>query len=152
MGNLYPILLVFYLFHNQSREQQPMQSEEQAIMKEIEAFSGAWNNGNAEQAASFFTEDAVRVGAFGDIQHGCAEIKKAYEKLLSQTMSGASVKQETGSVRMLSPELAVWQGAMEITPAGGKTALKGYVIQVMKKEKGRWLVLEAHPKLFPPAP
>ena len=124
--------------------------DERAIIRETVAFAEAWSDGDAKMAASFYAEDGVRVGAFGDVQHGQSEIEAAYDKLLHQTMPGASVKQERGSVRMLSPELAVWQGGIEIMPAGGSPALKGHVVQVMKKVKGRWLILEAHPKIFPP--
>ena len=130
-----------------------MQSnDEQAIFSEIEAFTEAWNNGDAKTASSFFTEDGVRVGAFGDMQHGRAEIEAAYERLLHQTMPGAVVKQARGSVRMLSPELAIWQGELEIVPPGSGSSLKGYVVQVMKKVERRWLILEGHPKIFPPPP
>ena len=125
--------------------------DEQAIFSEIEAFTEVWNKGDAHAAASFFTEDGVRVGAFGDVQHGRAELEAAYEKLLHQTMSGAVAKQERGMVRILSPEIAIWQGGLEIIPPGG-SSLKGHVVQVMKKVEGRWLVLEAHPKFFPPPP
>ncbi len=129
-----------------------MQSnDEQAIINETEAFAIAWNKGDAKAAASFFTDDGVRVGAFGDMQHGRAEIEAAYDKLLHQTMADATVKQERGNVRIISPELAVWQAGIEIIPPGG-SPLKGHVVQVMKKVKGRWLVLEAHPKIFPPPP
>ena len=127
-----------------------MQSnDEQAIFSEIEAFTEAWNKGDAQAAASFFTDDGVRVGAFGDVQHGRAELEAAYDRLLHQTMPGAVVKQEHGSVRMLSPELAIWQGGLEIVPPGG-SSLKGHVVQVMKKVEGRWLILEGHPKIYPP--
>jgi len=126
--------------------------EEQSIMYETTSFADAWSKGDAKAAASFYTEDGTRVGAFGDIQNGRSEIEAAYDSLLHQTMPGAVVKQERGSVRMLTPELAIWQGGMEIIPAGGGAALKGYVVQVMKKVDGHWLVLEAHPKLFPPPP
>jgi len=130
-----------------------MQSnDEQAIFSEIEAFSEAWNKGDAQAAASFFTDDGVRVGAFGDVQHGRAEIEAAYDRLLHQTMPGAVVKQERGSVRMLSPELAFWQGGLEIIPPGGGSSMKGHVVQVMKKVGARWLILEGHPKLYPPPP
>ena len=94
----------------------------------------------------------MRVGAFGDIQIGRSEIESAYDRLLHQRMPGAVVKMERGSVRMLTPELAIWRGGMEIIPAGGAAALKGYVVQLMKKEAGRWLIIEGHPKLFPPPP
>ena len=126
--------------------------EEQAIVKETEAFAQSWNKGDAKVAASFYTEDGVRVGAFGDLQHGRAEIEAAYDRLLHQSMQGATVKQERGTVRMLSPELAIWQGGIEIVPPDGKPSLKGHVIQIMKKVNGRWFILEAHPKLFPPPP
>jgi uncharacterized protein (TIGR02246 family) len=122
-----------------------------AILDEIDAFIKAWNEGDATAAASFFTDDAVRVGAFGDVQHGRAEIEAAYARLLHQMMSGATVTQDRGTVRLLTPDLAVWQGGMEIRSLDGSSR-KGHVIQVMKKVGGRWLVLEAHPKFFPSKP
>lgn len=127
-------------------------NDERAILSETEAFAEVWNKGDAQAAASFFTEDAVRVGAFGDVQRGRAEIEAAYDRLLHNTMPGAAVKQERGSVRVLSPVLAVWQAGLEIVAPGGSPAFKGHVVQVMQKVDGRWLVLEAHPKFFPPPP
>jgi len=53
---------------------------------------------------------------------------------------------------MLTPELVVWQGGLELEKPDGSPSMKGYVVQVMKKVQGRWLILEAHPKLFPPQP
>ena len=123
--------------------------ESSAIFAEIEGFTKAWNDGDAKAAASFFSEDAVRVGAFGDIQHGRAELEAAYERLLRQVMSGATVTQERGTVRTLTADFAVWQGGMVINLPDG-TSRKGHVVQVMKNVDGRWLVLEAHPKFFPP--
>jgi uncharacterized protein (TIGR02246 family) len=125
--------------------------DEQAIMNEMASFAEAWSRGDAKAAASYYTEDGTRVGAFGDIQNGRSEIEAAYDRLLHQTMPGAVVKQERGSVRMLTPELAIWQGGMEIIPAGGGATLKGYSVAVMRKVEGRWLMVEGHAKLFPPA-
>jgi uncharacterized protein (TIGR02246 family) len=126
--------------------------EERAIIKETEAFAEAWRQGDARAAASFYAEDGIRVGAFGDVQRGLAEIEAAYDSLLQDQLPGAELKQDRGSVRMLSPEFGVWQAGIEIIPPGGGPPLKGHVIQVMKKVKGRWLILEGHPKIFPPAP
>lgn len=128
-----------------------MKTDEDAIVAEIEAFSAVWSRGDAKGAASFFTEDGVRVGAMGDHQQGRAELEAAYDRLFHGPFAGASVRQERGTVRMLTPELAVWQGGLEIVPKSG-APIKGHVVQVMKKVGGRWLVLEAHPKLFPPPP
>jgi uncharacterized protein (TIGR02246 family) len=125
--------------------------EERAIIKETEAFAEVWRQGDAKAAASFYAKDGIRVGAFGDVQRGRAEIEAAYENLLQDSMPGAKLKQDRGSVRMLTPELAIWQGGIEIIPPGSESALQGHVVQVMKKVKGRWLILEGHPKVFPPA-
>jgi uncharacterized protein (TIGR02246 family) len=133
-------------------EEVNMMDNEQSIFMEIDAFSQKWNQGDAKAAASFYTEDGVRVGAFGDIQHGRDEIAAAFDRLFHQSMPGAVVKQDRGSVRLLYPDLAIWQGGMEIILPGNGPSLKGYVIQVMKKVDGRWLVLETHPKFFPVAP
>lgn len=128
-----------------------MKADEDAIVAETEAFSTAWSKGDAKAAASFFAEDGVRVGAMGDRQQGRAELEAAYDKLFRGPFAGASVHQDRGTVRMLTPDLAVWQGHIEISPPGG-APMKGHVVQVMKKVGGRWLVLESHPKLFPPPP
>lgn len=125
--------------------------EERAIIKETEAFAEVWRQGDAKAAASFYAKDGIRVGAFGDVQRGLAEIEAAYDNLLQHTMPGAKLMQDRGGVRMLTSEFAIWQAGIEITPPRADSALKGHVVQVMKKVKGRWLILEGHPKIFPPA-
>jgi len=125
--------------------------DEEAIFKEVDAFSTAWSRGDAKAAASFFTEDGVRVGAAGDVQRGRAELEAGYERLLHGSFSGATVSQERGTIRMLTADLAVWQGGITIQPPAGGPSLKGYVVQLMKKVRGRWLVLEAHHQISPPA-
>jgi uncharacterized protein (TIGR02246 family) len=126
--------------------------EVDAIVAETKAFTEAMNAGDAALAASFYTEDGVRVGAFGDVQHGRAAVEAAYHRLLHQTMAGAQLSQERGTVRMLTADLAVWQGRLEILIPGSEEPLNGHVVQVMKKVGDRWLILEAHPKLFPRPP
>ena len=125
-------------------------NDEENIYRETKNFLEAWNKGEAKAAASFFTEDGVRVGAMGDVEHGREEIAAAYENLMHKAMPGAKAMMEKGTIRMLTPELAVWQGGLEIQKPDGSPPLKGYVVQVMKKVNNKWLILEAHPKLFPP--
>ena len=123
--------------------------EQEAIYQELDHFVEAWNRGDAKAAASFYTEDGTRVGAMGDIQHGRKELEMAFDTLLNKKMVGAKAKQEKGTIRILTPELAIWQGGLEIYMPGDSTSIKGYVVQVMKKVNGKWFVLEGHPKLFP---
>jgi uncharacterized protein (TIGR02246 family) len=128
-----------------------MRTDEQEILAATRAFEKAWNAGDAKAAASFYTSDGVRVGAGGDVQHGRAEIERAYEDLLHGPFAGASVQQATGEVRLLGCDLALWRGGIEIGLPGGGPTMRGHVVQVMTKDaEGAWLILEAHPKLFPP--
>lgn len=128
------------------------QVEVEAIIEETQAFADAMNAGNAALAASFYAEDGTRVGGFGDIQHGREEIAAAYDRLLHQSMPGARLTPERGTVRMLTRELAVWQGALEIVVPGSDAPLRGHAVHVLEKIDGRWLILEGHPKIFPPPP
>jgi len=125
-------------------------TEVAAIIAETQAFVAAMNAGDAALAASFYSEDGRRVGAFGDVQDGRGEIASAYHRLLHETMSGTQFIQERGTVRMLSPGLAVWQGGLELVVPGSDLPIRGHVVQVMKKVEDRWLILEGHPKFFPP--
>lgn len=121
---------------------------EKAILKEVDAFIETWNRGDAEGLMDFHTDDTVRVGVAGDVQHGKTELKAAFSKLFGGSLGGAKLKIENSTVRMLTPDLAVWQGPMEITPVSG-SPLKGYAVQIMRKIGDRWLILEAHLKFFP---
>src|SRR5438876_316172 len=114
----------------------PMSGPEdrRAIFEEIEGFARAWSRGDAKEAASFFTEDGVRVGASGDVQHGREELLAAYDRLLHGPFAGAKVTLDRGIVRGLTADLALWQGGMEIAPAGSTPPIKGYVVQLMKRE------------------
>ena len=127
-------------------------SDEEAVIAETVAFGKVWSAGDAKAAAAFYTDDGVRVGALGDVQHGRTEIAAAYDRLLHGIFAGAHITVERGSVRLLTPELALWQAPMQIQPPGERPPIKGHVVQLMKKIAGRWLILEGHPKLFPPPP
>jgi uncharacterized protein (TIGR02246 family) len=125
-------------------------TDEEQLHQVHEEFAATWSKGDGEGAAKFWTEDGVRVGAGGDVQHGRKEIAAALAKLFDGRFKGAQVKIGRGTVRMLTPELCLYQGEMQIEPPGGAPPIKGYYLEVMKKIAGKWLMLESHPKLYPP--
>jgi len=83
---------------------------EKEIFKEIDAFTEAWNSGDASARSDLHTEDPARVSAAGDVL----------------------------TVRMLYPSFAIWQGPLAITPVSG-SPLKGSAVQLMLKvsQKGK---------------
>jgi uncharacterized protein (TIGR02246 family) len=127
-------------------------ADEEAILRLHQQFADAWSRGDAAGATALFAEDAVRVGAFGDVQHGREEIRAAFERLLGGPFAGARVRIDRGAVRFLAADLALWRGTIEIAPGPDRPVLRGHVVDVMKKVGVTWLILETHPKLFPPPP
>jgi hypothetical protein len=64
-------------------------------------------------------------------------------------MPGVRLRVQPGPIRMLSPEFALTQGEFEIVLPDG-SMWKGYAVDLWEKREGRWLMLETHPKIFPP--
>lgn len=129
-----------------------MKSKEEQLIDQVENyFHEAWNSGDAKKISLYFTEDGIRVGPDGFIQHGRNEIEEIYDKLLKM-MPGSTIKYEPGIVRMLCDDIATWQCRLEITLGGGKAAIHGYSFDLLKKVEGDWLILEAHPKTIGPLP
>ena len=120
------------------------------IERTAQEYAAAWSSGDAKAAAEFFTEDAVRVDAAGAVQQGRAEIQAALDALVHRTLSAPKITLAREAVRILTPDLALWRGGMEIATTDGAPALKGNAVLLMRQEAGRWLVLEAHAKLYPP--
>ena len=126
-------------------------TDEAEVLRLENEFLGAWNRGDARGAAAVFAEDGVRIGAFGDVAQGRREIEAAYEKLLGGPMKGATASVEM-KVRFLAVDVALVQGPLTIHPSGGAPPIRGYAVDIWRKQNGRWWLLEGHPKLFPPPP
>lgn len=116
-----------------------------------EEFLAAFARGDADACAACFAEDGVRVGAAGDVQRGRGEIRTGYAALM-QRMQGATLALANATTRSLAPDVVLWQANMEIRLPGGRPPLRGYVVEVMRREGSRWLIVEGHPKFFPPPP
>ena len=122
--------------------------EEQTILEQTETMSDAWNRGDAKAVASFFAEDGIRIGPDGVESHGREAIAAAYEQMIEQ-MGGAQVTEEPPAIRLVTPELALVNTYIELKNEAG-LAIKGHTLEVWQKIGDRWMLLEAHPKIFPP--
>lgn len=131
-------------------KERAMPEQEEAILELHRQFITAWSGGDVERLITLFHDDAVRVGTRGDVQRGKADMRRAFSELFSGPYKGATVTMGKTEVRMLSPDLALWQGPMEIRMANDKAPVRGYALDVVEKRAGAWRILETHPKLFPP--
>lgn len=124
--------------------------DENAIHAMHAAFVDAWRRADADACAAHYAEDAVRVGAFGDLQRGRTEIRAAYAALFGGRMAGAAIELPEGTIRTLGADLALWQAPLAITPPG-RPPLHGHIVELLRREPGRWVIVESHPKFYPSA-
>lgn len=103
--------------------------------RDVAATSGrfveACNAGDASAAANFFAEDAVSMGAAGEIARGKKQLEDACKKLCSTPTKRAAVPLET---RTLTDDVAITRAALDERSAS---------VLVWKKTEGRWLIVEA---------
>ena len=129
-----------------------MAAEEKSIMDKSAAFQDAWNKADAKTLSTFYTDDALRIGAYGNVQNGKAEIEEAYNQIFQTTFPGSSIRQEEGTIRMLGSDYALKRGGFELTPAENQPVIKGHTVEIYKKVNGDWLIMESHPRFYPPPP
>ena len=127
-------------------------ADEENISNELAQLAAAWSRGDAEGAASYYAEDGLRVDPMGEVEHGRAKIAAAYSRVLHGGFAGAKFTVARGSIRWITSDVALWQGGLSIAPPGDAPVKKAYLVHLVKRVNGRWLILEAHPKLLLPVP
>lgn len=113
-------------------------ADEQALHAFHRAFVAAYNKGDAEAVAAFYAPDADFVGVRGDTYHGRAEIQKRTANFFTHN-KGVKLKSPFGSLRFLTPEVAIPDRAEELMPTveGGPGRIHAMVVYV--KRDGHWL-------------
>lgn len=127
-------------------------TDEAAIFDLHRELTRALSAGDVDRVMSLFSDDAVRVDELGEVQQGPGAIRAGIDRLLTDPARGADVKVLSGTVRLLSEHVAVWEGPLEIIPKGGGHLVHGYLIDVVKKTDGEWRIIESHPKVYPTPP
>jgi uncharacterized protein (TIGR02246 family) len=111
-------------------------------------FIEAFNKGDAEALAAFWTEDADHVDTVGRVRKGRKAILEAYRKLFA-AHKGAKLTIVHLSRRVLTPDCVVSDGLTEVTPASGHPSTGRYTAISVKKG-GRWLLASVRETLATP--
>lgn len=108
------------------------------IAAQREAFLKAFENGDAEQVASFWTADGELIGDDGSIYRGRAAIGKAYRALFNpKEKRQAEIQSE--SLRFPSRDSAIEEGRLKVRWGNAEPATSRYsVLYVREGEK--WLM------------
>jgi uncharacterized protein (TIGR02246 family) len=115
------------------------------IIEQLDArakkFSEAWNNNDAAALATFYTEDAVRVGNTGPV-HGREAIQKLYSDLLKQIHVSNHFNKRDQYYAIGTDGKEVWaNGEWSSTnqgKSGGPIQLKGYWSVILVREGDTW--------------
>jgi uncharacterized protein (TIGR02246 family) len=112
--------------------------DEQALKALLDAFTKAFNAGDASAAAATYTETAIVVDEGGQRVEGRAAIRDQYAASFADN-PGSKIAIQVDSLRFLGPETALEEGRTTITPAAsaGASEITRFTA-VYVKQGGQW--------------
>lgn len=111
--------------------------DEQQIRKGVEAFVEHYNAHNVQSLVSLFAADARMVFRDGSEVNGSEEIKQSFEEAFLETPKTA-ISVVVDSIRFLTPDVAVEEGATTAFPDGETLTARGRYTVLHLKRDGRW--------------
>ncbi|AGA25195.1 YybH family protein [Singulisphaera acidiphila] len=111
-------------------------ADEQAIRTSAEAFTRAYNAGDAHALAEQFSKNADVIDGDGVRIRG----REAIEQALAATFKeepGDKIALAIDSLRFISPDVALEEGRNTVTPAGGAPVSRRHLV-IHIKQDGRW--------------
>jgi uncharacterized protein (TIGR02246 family) len=119
-------------------------AEDKALDKERRAaFIAAYEKGDAEAVAAFWTEDATYVDPDGREHKGRPAIEKMYAKLFAE-QKGAKLAIHVTSIKQATPDVVLEDGITEVTPSGGGFPSASQFSAVLVKKDGEWYLQSVH--------
>ncbi len=105
--------------------------------RRAQEFIAAFEKGDANAVAAFWTENADYVDQGGREYKGRPAIEKMYEKLFSEK-KGMKLKIIVLSARMVGTDMAIENGITEVTPSDGGPSSAARFTAVLVKKDGEW--------------
>jgi uncharacterized protein (TIGR02246 family) len=112
--------------------------EIQSVTQLDEDYEAAYNRGDANAVAAFYTTDAEYVDEGGNVVSGRGDIEKLLVEEFT-TNPGAKLKINVESIRLLSPDVLVEKGIATITARDRRQGTSRY-IAVYTKRAGNWKI------------
>jgi ketosteroid isomerase-like protein len=115
-------------------------ADEAALQKLNAALVDATSSGNFKQAGALWDEDGTYYSVEGDKVTGPAQIEAA----LSDALQGVRLALKVNSVHWASADVAVIQGAWQVT-GGDSQGNSGLVMSVVRRAGSDWKFVEVRP-------
>jgi uncharacterized protein (TIGR02246 family) len=113
-------------------------SEIRSVTQLDEDYEAAYNRGDANAVAAFYTDDAEYVDEGGNVVSGRRDIEKLLVEEFT-TNPGAQLKINVESIRLLSPDVLVEKGIATITARDRRQGTSRY-IAIYTKPAGNWKI------------
>jgi uncharacterized protein (TIGR02246 family) len=114
-------------------------AEEKALQERGKAFVAAFNKGDAQALAAFWTPDGDYVDEDGRHYQGRKAIEESFQKLFAEA-KGAELRVHRTSFRLVKPDLAIADGLMEVVPPDGGPPTAARYTAVHVKQDGQWFL------------
>jgi uncharacterized protein (TIGR02246 family) len=115
-------------------------ANEEAILRFREAHSAAYNNHDAKGLANLYAPDGDRITNAGDHFTGRNQIEQSYAVAFKGASRNAFVKDESASLRFLTPEVALVDVDDAITGRADGITIHNHVASIYVKNNGQWFM------------
>jgi len=117
-------------------------ADEQAIQDAAVKFVDAYNAKDAAAITALFDPQARLEEADGTVIEGADAIRQAFQAAF-EAEPGAEIGLDMDSLRMLTADVAVEEGATEFYPDGDTLTSRGRYLVVHQKKDGKWRMISA---------
>jgi len=144
-------MLLLSLASARSQDADPNKASLEALAANAQAFVNAHNEGNPEGIAKLFIPEGEIILSSGEIVSGRAEIQQFYTDLFSGEKRPRAAL-EAGSVRFVTPKLAIEDDTLHVTRPTGEVISHHYTSTQMQQDDGSWLTASIRDEIEDIAP
>jgi uncharacterized protein (TIGR02246 family) len=134
-----------------AQDEDPNQANLDLLAANAASFVEAYNKGDAAALANLFLPSGEIVLANGEVVAGREEISRFYSEILTAD-NRPQAALEAGSVRFVTPGIAVEDGTLHVTLPSGEVISHYYTAVQVKQEDGGWLTASIRDEIEDHAP
>jgi uncharacterized protein (TIGR02246 family) len=120
-----------------------------ALNKKAQAFTEAFEKGDAKAVAAFWAEDGDYVDLAGRQLQGRPAIENAFKDFFTEN-KGLKLRIDVNSVRFVTPKTAIEDGITSVIPSDGAPPSQARYSNVHIKKDGQWVLLSVREAPYTP--
>ena len=134
-----------------AQQEDPNKSNLEALAAHAASFVEAYNKEDPDALAKMFLPDGEIVLADGEVVAGRDDILEFYAEIFAGDETSKAAL-EAGSVRFVTPGIAIEDGTLHITKPSGEISSHYYTAVQVKQENGTWLTASVRDEIEDHAP